>query len=125
MTVKKPYFDAKYWLPMGINSAYYHKILNTQPYTDEKGYELISPFPWGRWATLTDAFNQSRLGILTNYAAASFGIASANTTVNTFLFAGMVSPDDPSIAGQMLSSFPTPTANSFTPEENCSYRSWW
>ena len=19
------------------------------PYTDDKGYELISPFPWGRW----------------------------------------------------------------------------
>jgi hypothetical protein len=118
MTANKPYFDAKYWLPKGINSAYYHKILNTQPYTDEKGYELVSPFPWGRWATLTDAFNQSRLGILTNYAASSFGIASANTTVNTFLFAGMVSPDDPSIAGQMLASFPTPTPNSFTPEEN-------
>lgn len=116
MTQGNPFFDGKYWLPQGINPAYYHKVLNTQPYTDDKGYELVSPFPWGRWVSLTDAFNQSRLGILTNYSASSFGIAKENTIVDAFLFAGMVSPNDPSIAGQILANSTTPALSSLTPQ---------
>jgi hypothetical protein len=32
-----------------------HSVL---PYTDDKGYEVITPFPWGRWQNLNDSIRQ-------------------------------------------------------------------
>ena len=36
---------------------YLDRTTMVQPYTNEKGYEVVSPFPWGRYATLTDALD--------------------------------------------------------------------
>lgn len=30
----------------------------TLPYTDDKGYEVVSPFPWGRWQDLNSALKE-------------------------------------------------------------------
>ena len=62
--VNMPFFSKANWVPGGINTTYYHKILTSQPYTDEKGYEVVTPYPWGRWIDVNTAIQQSRLGIL-------------------------------------------------------------
>jgi hypothetical protein len=92
------FFSSDYWQG-GINWVYYYKILNCQPYTDEKGYEVVSPFPWGRWVTLLDAIRETRLGILTSSSAAALS-ADELAGVQSFLFAGMAAPNDPTIVGQ-------------------------
>lgn len=37
------------------DSSYLSDLYSTQPYTDDKGYELFGPLPWGRWQSLNDA----------------------------------------------------------------------
>src|SRR5271154_618978 len=45
------------------------------PFTDDKGYELISPFPWGRWVDLNTAVGTfTQQGFLTAAAAATAGL---------------------------------------------------
>jgi len=41
-----------------VDSGYYHDIRRTMPFTDAKGYEVVSPFPWGRYITLRQAFKE-------------------------------------------------------------------
>jgi hypothetical protein len=41
-----------------VDSGYYHDIRRTMPFTDGKGYEVVSPFPWGRYITLRQAFKE-------------------------------------------------------------------
>lgn len=41
-----------------VDQAYYHDIRRTMPFTDDKGYEVVTPFPWGRWITLRQAFKE-------------------------------------------------------------------
>ena len=101
--IDKPFFSADNWLKNGIDVNYYHKILNCQPYTDEKGYEVATPFPWGRWLTLVEAINETRLGLLTPNSASSLSSASVDST-RAFLFTGSATPDDPSIVGKLNSS---------------------
>jgi hypothetical protein len=94
---------------VGVNIYYMQKILTTQPYTDEKGYEVISPFPWGRWKTLKEALLETRLGIVNRDPANTYNshdvvqpVDSLNaqtiTGTDVFLFAGLGSPQaiDPS-----------------------------
>jgi hypothetical protein len=40
-----------------VDEKYMDLTRTYQPYTDERGYEVLSPFPWGRWMTLDDAIN--------------------------------------------------------------------
>ena len=111
LIVTEPFFNKNTWAN-GIDIRYYHKILSTQPYTDDKGYEVVSPFPWGRWVTLLQAIRETRLGILTPPSETSFA-ASEVPGVYTFLFAGLASPTDPSIASQLNSvnsSYPSPSS---------------
>ena len=71
------------------------------PFTDDKGYELISPFPWGRWVDLNTAVGTfTQQGFLTAAAAATAGL-DEQTLKNTdaFIFAGLGTPSasgDPS-----------------------------
>jgi hypothetical protein len=44
--------------PRHVDSGYYHDIRRTMPFTDYKGYEVISPFPWGRYISLRQAFKE-------------------------------------------------------------------
>jgi hypothetical protein len=103
MQAGEPFFSGKNWLSKGIDIQYLEKILETQPYTDDKGYEVATPFPWGRWMTLTDAIRETRLGILTPDSANSLSQGTLDN-VNVFLFAGMATPNDPSITGQLSTS---------------------
>lgn len=93
----------------GINIYYMQKILTTQPYTDEGGYEVISPFPWGRWKSLKQALLETRLGVCNRDPANDFNShdtvqpvdslnASTISGTDVFLFAGVSSPQniDPS-----------------------------
>jgi len=41
-----------------VDSGYYHDIRRTIPFTDSKGYEVVAPFPWGRYITLRQAFKE-------------------------------------------------------------------
>lgn len=41
-----------------VDSGYYHDIRRTMPFTDAKGYEVVAPFPWGRYITLRQAFKE-------------------------------------------------------------------
>jgi hypothetical protein len=52
----------------GVNMTYLQKIISCQPYTDEGGYELITPFPWGRWKSLKEALYETHYGLLTTNA---------------------------------------------------------
>jgi hypothetical protein len=88
--VGQPFFSKDNW-GEGINIWYYHKILTTQPYTDEKGYEVITPFPWGRWQDVNTAIRESRLGILSN--TANIQGAGNVQAMNVFLFAGLATPN--------------------------------
>jgi len=80
----------------GVNVVYMQKILNCQPLTDEKGYEVVTPFPWGRWKSLTQAIHETRLGQIA-YSTDANGVstdvsnpqgATTISGVNTFIFAG-------------------------------------
>jgi hypothetical protein len=41
-----------------VDGGYYHDIRRTIPYTDGKGYEVVAPFPWGRYITLRQAIKE-------------------------------------------------------------------
>lgn len=83
--------------PTGVNTFYMQKILTCQPYTDEGGYELMTPFPWGRWKSLNEALLETRLGVVSKTAVDSLDTQKV-TGVNVFLFAGVGVPSaiDPS-----------------------------
>jgi hypothetical protein len=64
---KKTGDQGSYGLPNGngvfvkqrvVDSGYYHDIRRTMPFTDAKGYEVVSPFPWGRYVTLRQAIKE-------------------------------------------------------------------
>jgi hypothetical protein len=77
------------------------------PFTDDKGYELISPFPWGRWTDLNTAVRMfTQAGFLPQAVDANgnpiqISQDDLRTLQNTeaFLFAGLGTPSatgDPS-----------------------------
>jgi hypothetical protein len=84
----------------GINAIYFDRILVEQPYTDEKGYEVVTPFPWGRWKTLPEAYSETRQGtIVPNPDSQTQAVLQG---VNAFLFAGMGTPQGSLEAGGNL-----------------------
>lgn len=74
----------------GIDMTYFQRILTSQPFTDEKGYELVTPFPWGRWKTLPEAYAETRLSKLVD--TPSTQDLTVLQGVDAFLFAGMGTP---------------------------------
>jgi hypothetical protein len=70
------------------------------PYTDDKGYELISPFPWGRWIDLNTALKEfTEQGWVQGTTSANGtqtpqSLNDLVTLANTdaFLFAGLGTP---------------------------------
>jgi hypothetical protein len=72
----------------------------TMPYTDAKGYELVTPFPWGRWENLRTA--------MIEFTQEGYVVNTGNTDVNgnlttdpdtavlqstqAFIFAGLGTP---------------------------------
>ncbi len=41
-----------------VDQNYYHDVRRTMPFTDDKGYEVVTPFPWGRWISLRQAYKE-------------------------------------------------------------------
>ena len=41
--------------PRVLGELYYNDLRGARPYTNEAGYELTGPFPWGRWKSLKEA----------------------------------------------------------------------
>ena len=101
--VGQPFFSKDNW-GNGINIWYYHKILVSQPYTDEKGYEVITPFPWGRWQDVNTTIRESRLGILSNSANIQ-GVGNVQA-MNVFLFAGLATPNSNDISTALKAALP-------------------
>jgi hypothetical protein len=77
-----------------VNQDYYADVHTTIPYTDGKGYEVIAPFPWGRYIDLKTALQEfTRDG----YVVQSEATAAQNTVqtlqnTQTALFAGLDQP---------------------------------
>lgn len=72
------------------DGVYMDYIRHTQPYTDDKGYELIGPFPWGRWESLKDAIQEfTRNGYIVPKDAPD---PLTLSSVQAFLFAGVGGP---------------------------------
>jgi hypothetical protein len=49
-----------------VDDAYLDLLMTAQPYTDEKGYEVVGPFPWGRWLSLEAAIKDVDSAIITD-----------------------------------------------------------
>jgi hypothetical protein len=74
----QPFFSREKWLKprgktaggqdiTGIDAQYFQAIVNMQPFTDEKGYEVVGVFPFGRWKSLAEAYKETREGKLVDY----------------------------------------------------------
>lgn len=74
----------------GIDAIYFQRILFEQPFTDEKGYEVVTPFPWGRWKSLLEAYSETRQGQLVDYVNPQD--LQMLTQTNAFLFTGLGTP---------------------------------
>jgi hypothetical protein len=86
--------EEKFTKPRKVDNkepSYYKDVRTTIPYTDDKGYELISPFPWGRWRSLKQAIQDfTREGVIVEDTP-----LSTKTTLSgasAFLFSGLSSP---------------------------------
>lgn len=78
--------EHKFTQQVPCDSTYMQTVRYCLPYTDEKGYELITPFPWGRWRTLKESLQDFI------YPTSSATFATQLTGVQTFLFGGIGQP---------------------------------
>jgi hypothetical protein len=75
-----------------VDNTFYADIRNTIPYTDEKGYEVLAPFPWGRWIDIKSALQEfTRDGYVFRPVTQTSDFKLVQG-VNTFLYAGMGMP---------------------------------
>jgi hypothetical protein len=77
-----------------VDPGYYHDIRRTMPFTDGKGYEVVSPFPWGRYITLRQAvkeFTQDGYIVPPSTQPASDAYVP-NDQVQALLAAGLIAP---------------------------------
>jgi hypothetical protein len=77
-----------------VDQDYYADVFMTIPYTDGKGYEVISPFPWGRYIDLKTAlqeFTRDGYVLQTDATAAQSTVQTLQNT-QTALFAGLGQP---------------------------------
>jgi hypothetical protein len=96
----KPFFSRDKWLnprsdgASGLNYEYYQAILTMQPYTDEKGYEVVGVFPFGRWKSLQEAIKETREGRIVTYVNPQAQEVLQRTDAQ--LFAGLGTPSSES-----------------------------
>jgi hypothetical protein len=76
------------------------------PYTDSTGYEVIAPFPWGRYTGLCTALYECCQGFNVSPEPASDGTGTLNA-VQSFLFSGVGTPPNSSAGDNMQSAVST------------------
>ena len=83
-----------YVKPRNVDSGYYHDVRRTIPFTDGKGYEVIAPFPYGRYTDLRTAFKEfTQEGYIIPDAHQSPSDAFVpNDAVQALLAAGLTAP---------------------------------
>ncbi len=82
--------------PRKLNADYFSNLRKVRPYTDDKGYELVGPFPWGRWKSLKDSLTTFTIAnslyaksTETNPALQPVSAATGTlSNVDAFLFTG-------------------------------------
>lgn len=80
------------------DGAYIDKLLEVQPFTDEKGYEVISPFSWGRYSSLSEAiFEFTQGGLIDSSVSEDMALQDMKVKEqfklgSAFLYAGMATP---------------------------------
>lgn len=96
-----PFFDGKYDVktgkktnPIKSDGAYLQICTTVQPYTDEKGYEVISCIPWGRYSTLRSALTDCTRNYWDTDKESQNKEEEIEKikTSNTFLMAGLTTP---------------------------------
>lgn len=66
-TVDSKHPDGFFTKPRSVDNSYFVDIWSGAgsksviPFTDEKGYEVLAPFPWGRWQSLRTAIKEFTL----------------------------------------------------------------
>src|SRR5208337_3989057 len=77
-----------------VDSGYYHDIRRTMPFTDGKGYEVVAPFPWGRYITLRQAIKEFTQDgyIVPSATQPSSDAYVPNDQVQALLAAGLIAP---------------------------------
>jgi hypothetical protein len=112
----QPDLKNEFSLPRTLDASYYETLRTVRPYTDDKGYELIGPFPWGRFKSLQDSLSTfTVLNPVFNaqQAAAVGGLppvnpAAANiTNANSFMFTGDSAVASSEPATQLLNDLNT------------------
>jgi hypothetical protein len=84
------YFTASKNKPI-VDETYFQTIRKKMPFTDAKGYEVVTPFPWGRYITLKHAIDVfTRGGTITSQQTTDS--TKVLDGINTFLFAGLGTP---------------------------------
>jgi hypothetical protein len=82
--------------PRSLDPSYYETLRTIRPYTDHKGYELIGPFPWGRWKSLKDSLSTFTVlnPVFNSSQTPPGGLQPVNpaadnlTNANAFMFTG-------------------------------------
>jgi hypothetical protein len=85
-----------------VDYEYLSKIKTTLPYTDDNGYEVVAPFPWGRYTGLKQAIALFTQGssIVGNSTRSEPQLLSSAT--DSFLFAGLGTPSGDLSPGGIL-----------------------
>lgn len=90
------------------DGEYIENCRTTMPYTDDKGYELLIPFPWGRWMDIKTALQDFTRDGYVYRPNSSLTDTLVVTGSNTMLYAGLGTPQgstDPSTQlGKALNS---------------------
>lgn len=99
-----------------VDQDYYHDIRRTLPFTDDKGYELVGPFPWGRWISLRQCIKEfTQDGYISKKTDDQVVGAATVSNVEAFLLAGLGQPsssgDAASTLQRLLSQIETVTSD--------------
>src|SRR5208282_1558009 len=82
---------SKFYREVSGNAAFsfYSNIRTCIPYTDEKGYEVLAPFPWGRWIDIKTALQEfTRDGYVYQPPGTDSDFKQV-MAADTFLYAGL------------------------------------
>ncbi len=76
-----------------VDNDYFQVLFEgNMPFTDGKGYEVVAPFPWGRYTDLKTALWEfTELGYIEN-TAQNNDVPLTQQNVQAFLFAGLETP---------------------------------